>query len=150
MLLLSIIFLYVVFEYLFIFNQKTETEFLEFPVIFGFSVFFMLLLIASFNLFSAFVCLEGLSFSLYILAGLNFLSQSSMEGGIKYFCLGALSSGLFLYGLSVVFLICGSLNFLEIRYFFILIEKPPLLLCFGVFFIFLGLFFKLSIFPCHA
>jgi len=110
----------------------------------------MLLLVSSFDLFGAYVSLEGLTFSLFTLAGLNSKTQNSSESGIKYFCLGALSSGFLLFGISLVFIITKSLDFLEVRFLFSLVKELPLLLSFALIFVFFGLWFKLSIFPCHA
>jgi NADH-quinone oxidoreductase subunit N len=127
-----------------------EINLVEFPLIIGFALFFMLLLISSFNLFGAYVSLEGITFSLYILAGMNYNSQNSLEAGMKYFCLGALSSGFLLFGIALTFIMTKTLDFGELRFLFEGIEELPLLLSFALIFIFFGFWFKLSIFPCHA
>jgi NADH-quinone oxidoreductase subunit N len=98
----------------------------------------MLLLVSSFNLFGAYVSLEGLTFSLYILAGMNHNSQNSLEAGIKYFCLGALSSGFLLFGVALVFIMTKTLDFSELRFLFSSLEKLPFLLSFSLIFIFFG------------
>jgi NADH-quinone oxidoreductase subunit N len=136
--------------YVLIYIKFQVLDFVEFPIILGFSIFFMLLLISSFNLFGAYVSLEGITFSLYILAGLNSKSQSSFEASIKYFCLGSLASGLLLFGLSLVFLITNTLDFLELRYILTSANKIPILFIFSLVFIFCGFWFKLSVFPCHS
>jgi NADH-quinone oxidoreductase subunit N len=81
---------------------------------------------------------------------MNYKSQNSLEAGLKYFCLGALSSGFLLYGLALVFIMTKTLGFLELRFLFSSLTELPLLLSFALIFIFFGFWFKLSIFPCHA
>jgi NADH-quinone oxidoreductase subunit N len=110
----------------------------------------MLLLVSSFDGFGAYISLEGLTFSLFTLAGLDSKSRNSSEAGVKYFCLGALSSGFLLFGVSLVFIITKTLDFLELRLVVNSINELPVLLSFALLFIFFGLWFKLSIFPCHA
>jgi NADH-quinone oxidoreductase subunit N len=81
---------------------------------------------------------------------MNYNSQNSLESGMKYFCLGALSSGFLLFGISLVFVITKTVDFAELRFLFSVINELPLLLSFALIFIFFGFWFKLSIFPCHA
>jgi len=131
-------FLWVTGEYLIKYSDLKKINLIEFPIIICFTLFFMLLLVSSFNLFGAYVSLEGVTFSLYILAGMNYNSQNSLEAGMKYFCLGALSSGFLLYGISLVFIMTKSLVFLELRFLFSGLNELPLLLSFGLIFIFFG------------
>lgn len=144
------IFLIITSDYLICYSQIRRVSLLEFPLIVSFSLFFMLLLVSSFNLFGAYISLEGVTFSLYILAGMGFNSQNSLEASIKYFCLGSLSSGFLLFGISLVFIITKTLNFFELRFLFSNVSSVPLLLTFAFIFIFFGFWFKLSIFPCHV
>jgi NADH-quinone oxidoreductase subunit N len=146
----TIIFLVVSLEYLLRYSCLKTINLVEFPIVICFALCFMLLLVSSFNLFGAYVSLEGLTFSLYILAGMNYNSQNSIEAGIKYFCLGALSSGLLLFGIALLFIITKTLNFAELRYLFQELDQLPRLLSFSLTFIFFGFWFKLSIFPCHV
>ena len=146
----TIIFLAVTLEYLLRYSSSKKINLIEFPLVVCFALCFMLLLVSSFNLFGAYVSLEGLTFSLYILAGMNYNSQNSLEAGLKYFCLGSLSSGFLLFGVALVFIMTKTLDFAELRYLFSSLEKLPLLLSFSLLFIFFGFWFKLSIFPCHA
>jgi NADH-quinone oxidoreductase subunit N len=140
--------------------SRLKANFAEFPLIIAFSIFFMLCLISSFNLFGAYVCLEGVSFSLYILSGFNFsYSQVSIESSIKYFCLGVLSSGILLFGVALIFLQFGTLDFVELRHCFNYLSLNSLeakqfffstpLLRFALIYVFFGFWFKLSLFPCH-
>jgi NADH-quinone oxidoreductase subunit N len=146
----TILFLVLTTEYIIRYSVLKEIDLVEFPLIIGFALFFMLLLVSSFNLFGSYVSLEGVTFSLYILAGMNYNSQNSLEAGMKYFCLGALSSGFLLFGIAITFIMTKTLDFGELRWLFEGTEELPLLLSFALIFIFFGFWFKLSIFPCHA
>lgn len=119
---------------------------------------FMVLFFLSFNLVIAFACLEGFSFALYALAAFNARSHRSVESAIKYFCLGSVSSGLFLYGISLLYGLVGSSNFYEIRqYLTVFIDSdiqgyvvnPPFILYLSAYLVIFGFLFKLSAFPCH-
>jgi NADH-quinone oxidoreductase subunit N len=89
--------------------------FIEFPLVMGFSVLFMFLLSSSYDFFGAYLTIEGLSLTLYILASLLHQGGLSIESAIKYFSLGAIASGVFLLGIVVLFGLIGSLDFLEIQ-----------------------------------
>jgi len=120
----------------------------ELLIIIGFSVLFLLLLTSTNDFFGFYLILEGLSLTLYILAGMLHSSLLSIESSMKYFVLGGVSSGIFLFGISLLFGIVGSLNFLELQLFFnncLDISELKIILCF----IFFGFFFKLAAFPCH-
>jgi NADH-quinone oxidoreductase subunit N len=146
----TILFFILTSDYLITYSVKRQIDLVEFPLITGFALYFMLLLVCSFNLFGAYISLEGVTFSLYILAGMNYNSQNSLEAGMKYFCLGALSSGFLLFGIALTFIITKTLDFGELRFLFEQTDELPLLLSFALIFIFFGFWFKLSIFPCHA
>jgi NADH-quinone oxidoreductase subunit N len=146
----TIVFLLVTLEFLLKYSELKKVNLIEFPLVICFALFFMLLLVSSFNVFGAYLSLEGLTFSLYLLAGMNYNAQNSLEAGIKYFCLGALSSGFLLFGVALVFIMTKTLDFSELRFLFNGVGQIPLLLSFALIFIFFGFWFKLSIFPCHA
>jgi NADH-quinone oxidoreductase subunit N len=123
---------------------------LEFPLVIGFSVLFLLILTSTYDLFGLYLALEGLSLTLYVLAGILNYSLVSIEAAIKYFSLGAIASGFLLFGVSLLFGVVGSLDFLEVQLFLgnqdfnsVLESKFAILL------ILFGFFFKLSAFPCH-
>lgn len=125
---------------------------IEFPLVIGFSVLFMFFLTSTYDFFGIYLALEGLSLTLYVLAGILNQSIISVESAIKYFSLGAISSGILLFGISFLFGIVGSLDFLEVQLFlgtssqnFVLFfETKMAVVC-----ILFGFFFKLSAFPCH-
>jgi NADH-quinone oxidoreductase subunit N len=150
LILCTAIFLLLTLEYLVKYSALNKINLVEFPIIVGFSLFFILSMLSSFNLFGVYISIEGLTFTLYILAGTNYNSQNCLESGLKYFCLGALSSGLLLFGTALIFIMTGTLDFADLRFIFSSLEELPLLLSFSLIFFFFGFWFKLSIFPCHA
>ncbi|MBW8726256.1 MAG: NADH-quinone oxidoreductase subunit NuoN [Inquilinus limosus] len=83
----------------------------EFPVLFVLATVGMLLMISANNLISLYLGLELQSLSLYVVAAFNRDSERSSEAGLKYFVLGALSSGLLLYGTSLVYGFLGTTSF---------------------------------------
>jgi NADH-quinone oxidoreductase subunit N len=77
----------------------------------------MLLLLSSKNLLTTFLCIEALSFCLYfILASSN--TKGTLGNLLIYFILGAISSVIFALGIARIYLIVGSFDYIEIRYFF--------------------------------
>jgi NADH-quinone oxidoreductase subunit N len=75
------------------------------------SILGMLLLISSRDLILMYLSIETLSLSLYVLAAIRRSGQYSTEAGLKYFILGALSSGLLLFGSSLIYIITGLTEF---------------------------------------
>jgi NADH-quinone oxidoreductase subunit N len=126
--------------------------FIEFPLVIAFSVLFMFLLLSSYDFFGTYLSIEGLSLTLYVLSALLHQGIISVESAIKYFSLGAISSGSLLFGIVMLFGVIGSLDFLEIQNFlggknglnYIFEIKISLVL------IFFAFFFKISAFPCHV
>jgi len=123
----------------------------EFPIIFGFSLLFLFLLTSSYDFFCIYLALEGLGLTLYVFSSMLYYGIVSIEASIKYFSLGAISTGVFLLGVSILFGCVGSLNFLEIQIFLgsclfldSILELKLALLC-----IIFGFLFKISAFPCH-
>ena len=120
----------------------------EFIVVINFSLFFLLILSSVYDFFVFYLVLEGLSLTLYVLAGMSNKSVVSVESSIKYFSLGALSSGILLLGICFLYGLVGTLNFLDIQLFFVSIDnlfesKVTVVL------IVFGLLFKLGAFPCN-
>ncbi|WP_343713558.1 NADH-quinone oxidoreductase subunit NuoN [Inquilinus sp.] len=83
----------------------------EYPVLFVLATVGMMLMISANNLISLYLGLELQSLSLYVVAAFNRDSERSSEAGLKYFVLGALSSGLLLYGTSLVYGFLGTTSF---------------------------------------
>ena len=107
----------------------------------------MMVMVSSGDLMSLYMGLELQSLSLYVVASLRRDSVKSTEAGLKYFVLGALSSGLLLYGASLVYGYTGTTLFSGIIA--SVQEGPSLGLLFGVVFLLAGFAFKVSAAPFH-
>ncbi len=112
------------------------------------SVVGMMIMVSASNLMAVYLGLELQSLSLYVIAAFRRDSLKSTEAGLKYFVLGALSSGLFLYGASLVYGFSGSVNFLEISE---VVSQEGLSngILFGLIFLIAGMAFKVSAVPFH-
>lgn len=120
---------------------------LELIPLFIFSLVGLCLMISSYDLISLFISLEIHSLTLYVLISMNSETIFSCESSIKYFILGALASGIFLYGASLVYGSVGSTNFSMIEKY--LNTPPSVLFSIGAILIILSLAFKLSLAPFH-
>ncbi|MGF1619424.1 MAG: NADH-quinone oxidoreductase subunit NuoN [Rhodomicrobiaceae bacterium] len=120
----------------------------EYPVLVLLSVLGMMLLASANNLISLYLALELQSLALYVLASFRRDSVFSSEAGLKYFVLGALSSGLLLYGCSLVYGFTGTLSFDGIAL-ALQTSGRSIGLIFGLVFILTGVAFKLSAVPFH-
>ncbi|HLP69973.1 MAG TPA: NADH-quinone oxidoreductase subunit NuoN [Rhizobium sp.] len=120
----------------------------EFPVLLVLATLGIMLMISANDLISLYLSLELQSLALYVVAAINRDSLRSTEAGLKYFVLGALSSGMLLYGMSLVYGFTGNTGFDEIAR-VLLAGKPQLGLIFGLVFILAGLAFKISAVPFH-
>ena len=121
----------------------------EIPILLLFSTLGMMLMISANNLMSMYLAIELQSLSLYVAAAIKRDSLSSAESGVKYFILGALSSGILLYGFSLIYGFTGSMNFDEINFYLLRYENLNLGLIFGLVFVMVGLAFKVSAVPFH-
>jgi NADH-quinone oxidoreductase subunit N len=121
----------------------------EYPVLVLFATVGMMLMVSASDLLALYVGLELQSLSLYVLAAFNRESAKSSEAGLKYFVLGALSSGLLLYGISLIYGYAGTTDFVKLA--FILRDAPhaTLGITFGMVFICAALAFKVSAAPFH-
>jgi NADH-quinone oxidoreductase subunit N len=106
----------------------------------------MLLLVSAADLIALYLGLELMSLSLYVLAAFNRDSVRSTEAGLKYFVLGALSSGMLLYGCSLIYGFTGTVTFTGIAQ---AAGQGGIGLVFGLVFLFVGLCFKVSAVPFH-
>ena len=112
----------------------------------------ILILISSRNIISMYLSLELQSICLYILAAYRKYDIKSSESGIKYFIIGALSSGILLYGLSIIYAFTNATDFYEISKSINLSLKNNenfLILNIGFILILCGLFFKIALVPFH-
>lgn len=121
-------------------------NFPEFNVLILLSTIGMLFAVSANNLMLLFLSIELQALPVYILCALRRNDIKSSEAGLKYFILGALSSGLLLYGMSLIFGFTGSLNYIDILNY---TKNINIGLSFGLVFIVSGLAFKISAAPFH-
>ena len=119
---------------------------IEYPILILSSVLGMMIMISSNDLIVFYMGLELQSLALYVLATFNRDNIKSSEAGLKYFVLSALSSGLLLYGCSLIYGFTGSTNFNVIA---TQLNSNEYALTFGIVFILVGLAFKISAVPFH-
>ncbi len=119
----------------------------EYPVLVSLSVIGMMMMVSAGDLMALYMGLELQSLALYVVAALRRDSARSTEAGLKYFVLGALSSGLLLYGASLTYGYAGTTLFSGILS--TVNEEVPLGLLFGLVFMLAGLAFKVSAAPFH-
>ena len=120
----------------------------EFPVLVLLATTGMMMMISANDLIALYVGLELQSLSLYVVAAFDRRSARSSEAGLKYFVLGALSSGMLLYGASLIYGFTGSTLFTDIA----VAVQPSganLGLIFGLVFLMTGFAFKISAVPFH-
>jgi NADH-quinone oxidoreductase subunit N len=118
----------------------------EYPVLILLSVTGMLMLISAADLIALYLGLELMSLSLYVLAAIDRDNVRASEAGLKYFVLGALSSGMLLYGASLIYGFTGTVSFAGIA---AAAGEGGIGLVFGLVFLFAGLCFKVSAVPFH-
>ena len=119
---------------------------IEYSILILCSILGMLVMISSYDLIVFYIGLELQSLSLYVLAAFNRNQTKSSEAGLKYFILSALSSGLLLYGCSLIYGFSGSTNFYLISENILSSEYGNV---FGIVFILVGLAFKIAVVPFH-
>ena len=150
----------------YIITQKIN--YFEYSILILFSLLGIFFLCSSNDLITAYLSIELQSLSFYILATMKKDSSFSVDGGLKYFILGAFSSSLFLFGSSILYGASGSVNFEDLKNLFFLIDLESdnvnefssyiftkhlflngSLIQFALIFIFVSLLFKLGIAPFH-
>jgi NADH-quinone oxidoreductase subunit N len=119
----------------------------EFYALVLFAVVGMMIMVSGQNLLTLYVGLELLSLSLYALVALDRDNANATEAAMKYFVLGALASGMLLYGMSMIYGMTGSLNIAEINTALMAGAKIHSVLILGLVFIVSGLAFKLGAVP---
>jgi NADH-quinone oxidoreductase subunit N len=127
--------------------QRNGLEKFEYPVLVLLSTLGMLLLISADNLIALYLGLELMSLALYVMAAFARDDGRASEAGLKYFVLGALSSGMMLYGSSLLYGFAGTVSFAGIAQ--AVTEQPPVGVIFGLVFVLAGLAFKMSAAPFH-
>ncbi len=120
----------------------------EYAVLIVFSAVGMSVMVSASSLISLYVGLELQSLAAYVLASYRRSDERSAEAGLKYFVLGALASGILLYGISLLYGFTGTTNFNGLAAAFAR-GAPSLGLLFGLVFLLAGLAFKISAVPFH-
>jgi NADH-quinone oxidoreductase subunit N len=118
----------------------------EYPILAVLAVLGMFVMVSSHNLLALYMGVELQSLALYVLAAYARDSQKSSEAGLKYFVLGALSSGILLYGASFIYGFTGTIDFSQIAATDISTNKGLML---GMVFVIAGIAFKMSAAPFH-
>jgi len=121
----------------------------EFYVLGLFGLLGMMVMISSNHFLSMYLGLELLSLSLYAMVAFDRDNPNAAESAMKYFVLGAIASGMLLYGMSMVYGMTGSLNIVEIAVALDKMEGNNIVLIFGLVFMVIGLSFKLGAVPFH-
>lgn len=121
----------------------------EFPILITLATLGMMVMISANNMMTLYVGLELQSLSLYVLAAMNRDRTRSTEAGLKYFVLGALSSGMLLYGVSLVYGFAGTVDFDLLASTLKGDEAPAMGVVVGMVFLMAGLAFKVSAVPFH-
>ncbi|HEX9771111.1 MAG TPA: NADH-quinone oxidoreductase subunit NuoN [Kiloniellales bacterium] len=133
--------------------QREGMNRFEFPILMVFSTLGMLMMVSANDLISLYLGLELQSLSLYVMAAFRKDTLRSSEAGLKYFVLGALSSGMLLYGSSLVYGFSGTTSFTELGAIFAHEaasgQAASLGVIVGIVFIIAGLAFKISAVPFH-
>src|SRR5437763_5087858 len=124
--------------------EKRET--FEYSILILLSTVVMMMLISAADLIALYLGLELMSLALYVVAAIDRDSIRSTEAGLKYFVLGALSSGMLLYGASLVYGFTGTVSFAGIAR---AAGQGGIGLVFGLVFLFAGFCFKVSAVPFH-
>ncbi|HWX86137.1 MAG TPA: NADH-quinone oxidoreductase subunit NuoN [Xanthobacteraceae bacterium] len=126
-------------------KQERQQRF-EYAVLIVLSTLGMMMLISAADLIALYLGLELMSLPLYVVAASHRDSLRSTEAGLKYFVLGALSSGMLLYGASLVYGFTGTVSFSGIA---LAATHGGIGLIFGLVFLFAGFCFKVSAVPFH-
>lgn len=131
-------------------QKRQETQKFEFPVLMLLAVIGMLLMVSAADLMALYMGLELMSLSLYVLAAFRRGDARATEAGLKYFILGALASGMLLYGCSLVYGFTGTTQFdMLADYFNNAGEHLPVGATIGLVMVMIGLCFKVSAVPFH-
>jgi NADH-quinone oxidoreductase subunit N len=138
-----------VFEYARVYLLAHQVMRGEFYVLGLFAILGMMVLISANNLLSLYLGLELSSLSMYAMVALQRDSKTASEAAMKYFVLGALSSGLLLYGISIIYGLTGSLDLSTVAIALQQSSADPRLLVFAVSFVVVGIAFKLGAVPVH-
>jgi NADH-quinone oxidoreductase subunit N len=133
-------------------GRESNMNKFELPAILFFAMIGMMLMISANDFLSLYLSMEMMSLSLYVLAAFDRDDISSAESGIKYFILGALASGLILFGVSLIYGFAGTVNFTNLAEIFkqdFHIGSSVIAVQIGLVLVLSGFLFKLSAAPYH-
>jgi NADH-quinone oxidoreductase subunit N len=130
------------------YTQVEKFDRFEYPVLVLLATIGMMLMLSANDLIAVYLGLELQSLTLYVLSSFKRDSVKATEAGLKYFVLGALSSGMLLYGMSLVYGFTGQISFAGIAE-TVHVEGVGTGITFGLVFILAGLTFKISAVPFH-
>jgi NADH-quinone oxidoreductase subunit N len=128
------------------FLESESRRIFEYAILVMLSTVGMMVLISAGDLITLYLGLELMSLALYVVAASDRDNAKSTEAGLKYFVLGALSSGMLLYGASLIYGFTGTVNFAGIA---ASAKEGSIGLVFGLVFLLAGLCFKVSAVPFH-
>lgn len=131
------------------YRENKEKRVCEFSVLVLLATLGMLFMVSANGFLSLYVGLELQSLALYVLAAIHRDDAKSSEAGLKYFVLGALSSGIILYGISLIYGFTGTVGFVQIRELYAAGGDLPVGALVGLVFLFAGICFKISAVPFH-
>jgi NADH-quinone oxidoreductase subunit N len=131
------------------YNEREGMARFEYPILILFATLGMMMMVSANDLISLYVSIELQSLALYVIAAFQRDSARSSEAGLKYFVLGALSSGMLLYGLSMVYGFAGTTQFAALAKLFEGAGTPSVGLIVGLVFVMAGLAFKVAAVPFH-
>lgn len=150
LLISSLVAVLISFDYI----RKERINLFEYMILILLGTLGMLLIISSYDLMSMYLAIEFQSLCLYVLAAFKRNSLFSVEAGLKYFVLGAFSSGIMLFGISIVYGFTGATGFEDLGKLLIFSSNDSILLSsgiiLGIVFISVGLLFKVYAVPFHV
>lgn len=129
--------------------RREDMERFEYPILMAIATLGMMMMVSADNFIALYIGLELQSLSLYVLAAFRRDSIRSTEAGLKYFVLGALSSGMLLYGCSLVYGFSGHTGFDAVAEVLGKTDGSTLGVAAGIVFVAAGLAFKVSAAPFH-
>jgi NADH-quinone oxidoreductase subunit N len=127
------------------FDKKT----VEYPFLFLLAIWGMFIVVSSNNFILMFLGFEVQNFIFFVFAGLNKDSVVSKEGALRYFILGGFSSAFMLFGISIIYIYFGSIDFHTVRNILDTFGPQVSFYYLGFLFFLIGIFFKLALFPFH-
>ncbi|HEX3953751.1 MAG TPA: NADH-quinone oxidoreductase subunit NuoN, partial [Stellaceae bacterium] len=131
------------------YNDERKIARFEFPVLILLASTGMMIMVSANDLITLYLGLELQSLALYVVASFDRDTVRSTEAGLKYFVLGALASGMLLYGASLIYGFAGTTSFAGLAGLFAGAAKPSNGLIIGLVFVIVGLAFKCAAVPFH-